>query len=102
MPAQTLIPFEQLKPGTYEDKSYGYAGNVSVQTVIGDGRIQSLKVTALTDRQYYNAVEETFRRILARQSVKDVDAVSGATITSEAVIRASAKALAQGSTPAQP
>ena len=39
---------------------------------------------------------DTPEKILAKQSVKGVDATSSATITSEAIINATAKALAQG------
>jgi uncharacterized protein with FMN-binding domain len=90
------LEIARVKPGTYQDQSYGYAGNVRVEAVVKDHRLQSLRVTSLSDKQYYHAVDETIRRIVDRQSVKGVDAISGATITSEAVIRASAKALAQG------
>jgi uncharacterized protein with FMN-binding domain len=90
------LDIAKLKSGVYEDRSYGYAGNVYVEAGLADHRIQTLTITSLSDKQYFHAVDQTVQRILKQQSVKGIDAVSGATITSEAVIRASARALAQG------
>ncbi|MDA1277260.1 MAG: FMN-binding protein [Verrucomicrobia bacterium] len=90
------LDIAQIKEGVYEDKSYGYAGNVYVEASVRDKRIQTLAITSLSDKQYYHAVDQTVQRILKQQTVKGIDAVSGATVTSEAVIRASAKALSQG------
>ena len=85
-----------LSNGTYQDKSYGYYGNVYIETRIDSGRIDALRVTSHSDKQYYHAIDATIERILQKQTVKGVDAISGATITSEALIRATAKALSQG------
>jgi uncharacterized protein with FMN-binding domain len=90
------LDISRIADGAYPGKSLGYSGNLEVEVVVKSGRIESVKVTHLADRQYFHAVDETIRRILARQTVKGVDAISGATITAEAVIRASAKALAEG------
>ena len=90
------LDITRIKAGVYEDKSYGYAGNVYVEAGVQDKRIQSLTITSLSDKQYYHAVEQTVQRILRKQTVKGIDAISGATITSEAVVRATARALAQG------
>ncbi|MSU20220.1 MAG: FMN-binding protein [Pedosphaera sp.] len=90
------LDVSRIADGPYAGKSLGYSGNVEVEAVVKAGRIESLNVAHHSDRQYYHAIEETTRRILARQTVSGVDAISGATITSEAVIRASAKALAEG------
>ena len=60
------------------------------------GQLTAIHITSLSDKQYYHAVDATIHKILKRQTVQGIDAVSGATVTSEAVIRATAKALAQG------
>lgn len=90
------LDVSRIPDGTYPGKSLGYAGSVEVEVAVKAGRIKDIHVTQNPDRQYYRAVEDTIRRILNRQTVNGVDAVSGATFTSEAVIRASAKALAEG------
>lgn len=48
------------------------------------------------ERQFYSPFTDTPSQIVAKQSVKGVDAVTGATMTSEAIINATAKALAGG------
>ena len=53
-----------------------------------------MKVARHEDKQYFGAITETPRLIVQRQGLKGVDAVTGATITSEAIINAVAKALA--------
>ncbi|MHC4353293.1 MAG: FMN-binding protein [Planctomycetota bacterium] len=53
-------------------------------------------MTKHKERQFYSAFTDTPNQIIARQSVKGVDAVTGATMTSEAIINAAAKALAGG------
>ena len=93
------LDLAKVRNGTYRDRSYGYSGYVNVEVQTAQSSIESAKVTSMSDRQYYHAVEETLQRIKSKQSVKGVDAVSGATVTSEAVIRATARALAQGMEP---
>ena len=68
---------------------------MTVEVVVKAGRIASVKVTQHSEKQFYSAMTETPNKIVERQSVKDIDACTGATITSEAIINATAKALAQ-------
>jgi uncharacterized protein with FMN-binding domain len=90
------LEVSRIADGTYEGKSLSYYGTLEAEAGVKGGRIDAIKVTHNPDRQYFHAVDETIGRILARQTVSGVDAISGATITSEAVIRAAAKALAAG------
>jgi uncharacterized protein with FMN-binding domain len=53
-------------------------------------------VTKHKEKQFYSALSDIPRQIIKKQSVKGVDATSRATITAEAVINATAKALASG------
>jgi uncharacterized protein with FMN-binding domain len=48
------------------------------------------------EKQYYSSLTDTPAKIIAKQGVKGVDSTSSATITSEAIINATAKALAKG------
>ncbi len=90
------LQFTNVASGVYEDLSYGYAGNVELKTEVEDGVLQRIQITSLSDKQYFHAVDATIKKILKQQTVQGIDAVSGATVTSEAVIRATAKAMAQG------
>ena len=56
--------------------------------------LASVRVTEHSEKQFYSALSDTPARIIAKQGVKGVDATSGATITSDAIINATAKALA--------
>ncbi|MFZ9092941.1 MAG: FMN-binding protein [Planctomycetaceae bacterium] len=55
-----------------------------------------MRVTRHREKQFYSSIEETPVRILKAQSVNGVDATTGATITSEAIINATAKGMSQG------
>ncbi|MCA9056917.1 MAG: FMN-binding protein [Planctomycetaceae bacterium] len=86
-----------VKTGTYTAASPGYEADVKVEVVVANGKMTSLRVTEHREKQFYASVTETPARILARQSIVGIDATTGATITSEAIINATARALANGS-----
>lgn len=91
----TLDP-KQVKDGTYTASSIGYEADVKVEVVMKAGRIENVRVTQHREKQFYSSITDTPKKIIARQSLKDVDATTGATITSEAIINATAKAMAGG------
>lgn len=91
----TLDP-QKVGDGTYKASSIGYEAQVQVEVVVASGRIESVKVTQHREKQYYSSLTDTPRKIIARQGVGGIDATSSATITSEAIINATAKALASG------
>ena len=80
--------------GVYEAKAAGYNGNVFVSVTVEGGKITDIKVTKHSedDEYYYDTVDKVIPDILEKQST-DVDIVSGATSTSEAIIKAVNKAL---------
>ena len=90
------LDVKKVAPGKYTADSLGYEKLVTVEVVVAAGKITSCKVTQHQEKQFYSSVTDTPARIIAKQNVKGVEATSGATITSEAIINASAKALAQG------
>lgn len=89
-----LLDLSKVPDGTYRASSIGYEAEVYVEVTVKDHRIVSVRVTDHREKQYYASMTEIPRRIVERQSVKGVDAVSGATLTSEAIVNATAKALA--------
>jgi uncharacterized protein with FMN-binding domain len=74
----------------------GYEGQIQVNVVVSSGRIEAVKVTQHREKQFYSALTDTPAKIVAKQGVKGVDATTSATIKSEAIINATAKALASG------
>ncbi len=95
----TIKAFELFDPkkvadGKYVAASQGYEGPVEVSVTMKSGRIDKVAVTNHKEKQFYSAISDTTAQILKKQSVKGVDTTSNATITSEAIINATAKALA--------
>lgn len=90
------LDLKRIPDGTYSGNSMAYAGQLYVELSIRAGRIESVRVTQHRERQFYSAITDTIRQIVAKQSVKGVDATTGATMTAEAMINATAKALADG------
>lgn len=86
----------RVADGKYNASSIGYEGQIAVEVVVKNKRIDSVRVVQHKEKQFYSALTDTPRKIIEKQSVKGVDATSSATITSEAIINATAKALASG------
>jgi uncharacterized protein with FMN-binding domain len=91
-----LSDVSKVADGTYQDESLGYEGPVRVEVVVAGGKIESVRVVQHREKQYYSSINDTPPKIIAKQGVKGVDSTSSATITSEAIINATAKALASG------
>jgi uncharacterized protein with FMN-binding domain len=79
--------------GAYPGVAGGHNGPVQVAVVIRKGRIDRVEVVRHKEKSQ-KAIDTVVRHIVAQQSV-DVDAVSGATYTSGAVLRAVKNALEQ-------
>jgi uncharacterized protein with FMN-binding domain len=84
----------KVPDGTYQATSPAYAGDLRIAVMVAGGRILLVEVTDHKEKQFYSSIKDTTRKIVEQQSVKGVDATSGATITSEAILNATAKALA--------
>ena len=85
-----------VRDGTYQASTTGYNGALAVEVQVASGRITSVKVTKHREKQFYSAITDTTKQIVERQSVRRIDATSRATITSQAIVNATAKALASG------
>ncbi|MFH1718225.1 MAG: FMN-binding protein [Planctomycetota bacterium] len=90
------LDLSRIPDGLYHAGSTAYAGPLYVEVAVKSNRIESVRITEHKERQFYSAFTDTPKRIIERQSVKGIDVVSGATMTSEAIINATAKALASG------
>jgi len=95
-PAATETPDWASLGGTeYEGKAKGYGGYVHVTVVLdAQGRILDVRMGRHSESEGYGslAIDVIPAAIVEGQSL-DVDAVSGATLTSDAIISAVAKAL---------
>ncbi len=90
------LELKRIPDGTYTGTSLAYLGDLTVAVTVQNGRITSVRVTKHKDKQYFSALTDTPNQIIENQGLKGVDATTGATITSEAVINAAAKALSAG------
>jgi uncharacterized protein with FMN-binding domain len=91
-----LSDVKRVADGAYRASSQGYEGPIEVEVKVAAGRIEDVRVTRHTEKQFYSALTDAPQQIIAKQGVKGVDTTSRATITAEAIINASAKALASG------
>lgn len=88
------LDLKRIPDGAYRATSISYAGPLEVTVTVAAGRIESVRVSRFEDKQYYSSLVAVPEQIVAKQSVKGIDAVTCATITSEAIVNATAKALA--------
>ena len=84
---------KKLKDGVYEGSSSGYSGDVKVKVTVSVGKIADIQVSHSETPEYYAKAQAVIGKILSAQNTQ-VDSVSGATITSNAIKSAVSKALA--------
>ena len=85
---------QTYKDGVYTGTARGYAGNITVKVTIKNGKITSIVITKneADDEPYLNQAKAVIKAIIKTQSTK-VDAVSGATYSSNGIIKAVENAL---------
>lgn len=88
------LDLSRVPDGKYSGKSPAYAGDLFIEVTVAAGRIQSVVVTRHEEKQFYSAISDTTAQIVENQRLTGIDATTGATITSEAIVNATAKALA--------
>jgi fumarate reductase flavoprotein subunit len=79
---------------TVSAKAAGYGGDVTVEVTVGGDKISNVKVDAPKETPEIGgeAAKKIGEEIVSKQSL-NIDAVSGATITSNAVLKAAEEAL---------
>jgi uncharacterized protein with FMN-binding domain len=90
-----LLNVSKVADGIYKASSRGYEDDIEVEVAVASGKIESVKVTKHREKQFYSALTDVPAQIINKNGVKGVDATSRATITGEAIINATAKALAK-------
>lgn len=80
--------------GTYEGTARGYAGDVTVTAVLSEYGIEEIKVTAEKETpEIGQAAAVTLAKEIWKNQSHSVDAVAGATVTSNAVKKATAQCI---------
>lgn len=88
------LDVSRIPDGTYTGTSLAYAGDLTVAVTVKSGRMTAVRVTENKDKQYYAALTDTPKQIIAKQALQGIDATTGATITAQAIVDATAGALA--------
>ena len=88
------LDLQKIDDGSYTSDSIGYSGQVEVTVTVKNHRITEVKIGKHHEKQFYSSLVDVPPQIITRQSVKGIDTTTGATVTSEAIIYATAKALA--------
>lgn len=84
------------RDGVYRSSAQGKLGQVPVTVTIEKGAVTSILVGQNSEAPAMaeKAQESVIPQILEKQSTEGIDAVAGATLTSEAIVEAVSKALA--------
>lgn len=87
------VSTDSLKDGEYEGTATGYGGPLTVRITIKGGKLTDIKVVSHTETpEYFSRASAVIGKILNSGNV-NVDSVSGATISSNAIKEAVADAL---------
>lgn len=89
LPAAALA--DSLQDGVYRDQADGYGGKVIVTVVVRDGKMTEITTenTGGEKSEYYLKAEEALtKELLEKQTIEGIDAVAGATGTSESLLTA--------------
>lgn len=82
--------------GEYEGKGVGYNGNIKVKVTVSGGKITAIEILKTDDDEeyFYDAKKKVIQEILDQQTA-EVDAASGATSSSDGIMKAVKNALQQ-------
>jgi len=90
------LDVSKVADGKHRGNSASYRGPLSVEVQVDGGKITAAKVTRHKDDIFFTSITKIPRRIVDKQSVEGIDAVSGATVTCEAIVNAATRALSSG------
>ena len=87
------------KDGTYSGSGKGFGGNISVKVTVKDGKIKSINVTNASGEtaSYFNKAKGIIPKMISGQTT-NVDVASGATYSSNGIIKAVRNALSKAKT----
>lgn len=78
-----------LKDGVYEGIAQGYGGKMQLEIKIVNGKIVDIKVVKHSETSaYLKSAERMFKKIIENGDINKVDTISGATVSSRAILNA--------------
>ena len=92
----TTVPASGYRDGIYQGSAMGFGGTITVQVTISGGKITAIDLLSAAGEtpSYLESAKAVIDKIIAGQT-PNVDAVSGATYSSNGIIQAVQNALAQ-------
>lgn len=88
------LDLKRVPDGSYSATVEAYGGRMTVQVVCKSGAIESVEVVRHWESFGYVAMAQpTIRQIVQKQGFEGVDAITGATVTCDAIINGAATAL---------
>ena len=93
--ATTTSDSSTVKDGTYSATCFGYAGDITVEIKIENGEVTNITLPNYEDENDYKHFSEELIAQLRQNPLADIDTVSGATFSTQAVIDAYNEALKQ-------
>lgn len=92
----TAVPSDGYQDGTYTGSGTGFGGQISVQVTVAGGKITAVNIVNASGEtgSYLSKAQGVISKILSAQN-PNVDAVSGATYSSNGIISAVQNALSQ-------
>lgn len=90
------VPEGGYKDGTYQGSGTGFGGTITVQVTVSGGKITAVDILSASGEtgSYFASAQGVVSKVLSSQS-PNVDAVSGATYSSNGIIQAVQNALSQ-------
>ncbi|MDD7765507.1 MAG: FMN-binding protein [Peptoniphilaceae bacterium] len=85
----------ELKDGEYQASAEGYEGPITVKVIIKDGKIFSVDVISQNETPEYYELAKKILQSIVEKNTFNVDSISGATVTADAIKIAVYKALLQ-------
>lgn len=84
-----------LKDGVYRASAKGYIDEIVMEITVQDGIITAAEVVEHRENRPKTAIEAVPNALVGKSSIEEVDTITGATVTSRAILRAAEKALNQ-------
>jgi uncharacterized protein with FMN-binding domain len=88
------VDLSSIPDGTYRGRAEaGFKGPLEIDVTVRSGRIESVRIAQHRENWFLASIDYVPQKIVEEQGIKGVDAVTGATTTSRAIINATAAAL---------
>jgi len=95
--AWKMIPDDTYPNGVFQGSARGYNGMITVKVTVSEHQITSIQIVESPEYEKPDPFNTLPQQIIANQDLEDIDVISGATITSQALINAVRNALSSAS-----